>query len=85
MPCKLTGRCGSVRVRLVPAPRGTGLVAAGVPKKLLTMAGVDDAYTSCGGKTRTVGNFVHVNNFCCLSEMPTRAIGLISLVLLGAW
>jgi small subunit ribosomal protein S2e len=59
VPCKLTARCGSVRVRLVPAPRGTGLVAAGVPKKILTMAGIDDVYTSCGGKTRTVGNFVH--------------------------
>merc|ERR1712216_694031 len=37
VPCKLTGKCGSVRVRLIPAPRGTGLVAAPVPKKLLGM------------------------------------------------
>merc|ERR1712154_340092 len=33
VPCKLTGKCGSCRVRLIPAPRGTGLVAATSPKK----------------------------------------------------
>jgi small subunit ribosomal protein S2e len=59
VPCKLSGRAGSVRVRLVPAPRGSGLVAAGVPKKMLGMAGIEDCYTSCCGSTRTVGNFVH--------------------------
>merc|ERR1711937_129263 len=53
VPCKLTGKCGSVRVRLIPAPRGTGLVAAPVPKKLLGMAGVEDCYTSARGHTRT--------------------------------
>lgn len=58
VPCKLTGKCGSVRVRLIPAPRGTGLVAAPVPKKLLSMAGVQDCYTSARGHTRTLGNFV---------------------------
>ncbi|EDL36814.1 mCG7334 [Mus musculus] len=39
VPCKVTGRCGSVLVRLIPAPRGTGIVSAPVPKKLLMMAG----------------------------------------------
>ena len=33
-------------MRLVPAPRGTGLVAARVPKKVLQMAGVEDVFTS---------------------------------------
>uniref|UniRef100_A0A1I8JNH8 Small ribosomal subunit protein uS5 n=1 Tax=Macrostomum lignano TaxID=282301 RepID=A0A1I8JNH8_9PLAT len=28
VPCKLTGKCGSVVVRLIPAPRGTGIVGA---------------------------------------------------------
>jgi len=58
VPCKLTGKCGSVRVRLIPAPRGTGLVAAPVPKKLLGMAGIQDVYTSARGHTRTLGNFI---------------------------
>jgi small subunit ribosomal protein S2e len=55
---KLMGKCGSVRVRLIPAPRGTGLVAAPVTKKILSMAGLDDCYTSSRGHTRTCGNFV---------------------------
>merc|ERR1719223_1110459 len=58
LPCKVTGSCGSVRFRLIPAPRGTGIVAARVPKKVLQMAGVKDVYTSARGSTRTLGNFV---------------------------
>lgn len=58
VPNKVTGKCGSVRVRLIPAPRGTGLCAAPAPKKLLGMAGIQDCYTSARGHTRTLGNFV---------------------------
>ncbi|CAI8050596.1 40S ribosomal protein S2 [Geodia barretti] len=54
---QVTGKCGSVLVRLIPAPRGTGIVAASVPKKLLQMAGVQDCYTSARGQTATLGNF----------------------------
>ncbi|XP_057617878.1 40S ribosomal protein S2-like [Chionomys nivalis] len=57
VPCKVTGRCGSVLVRLIPAPRGTGIVSAPVPKKLLMMAGIDDCYTSARGCTASLGNF----------------------------
>ncbi|XP_050008659.1 40S ribosomal protein S2-like [Alexandromys fortis] len=57
VPCKVTGRCGSVLVRLIPAPRGTGIVSAPVPKKLLMMAGIDDCYTSARDCTDTLGNF----------------------------
>lgn len=53
----MTGKCGSVTVRLIPAPRGTGIVSAPVPKKLLHMAGIEDCYTSARGSTGTLGNF----------------------------
>jgi len=58
IPTKVTGKCGSVRVRLVPAPRGTGIVAAKTPKKILQYAGIEDVYTSAKGSTKTMGNFV---------------------------
>jgi len=58
VPIKVTGKCGSVSLRLVPAPRGTGLVAARAPKKLLEFAGIQDVYSSSTGKTKTLGNFV---------------------------
>jgi len=45
-------------MRLVPAPRGTGLVAAGAPKKVLQLAGIQDVYTSSKGNTKTRGNFL---------------------------
>ncbi|KRX61707.1 Elongation factor G, mitochondrial [Trichinella sp. T9] len=64
VPCKVskmlrsvTGKCGSVLVRLIPAPKGTGIVSAPVPKKLLQMAGIDDCYTCAKGSTGTLGNF----------------------------
>ncbi|XP_036708126.1 40S ribosomal protein S2-like [Balaenoptera musculus] len=57
VPCKVTGRCGSVLVCLIPAPRDTGIISASVPKKLLMMAGIDDGYTSARGCTATLGNF----------------------------
>nr|XP_045243931.1 40S ribosomal protein S2-like [Macaca fascicularis] len=57
VPCKVTGCCSSVPVHLIPAPRGTGIVSAPVPKKLLIMAGIDDCYTSVRGCTATLGNF----------------------------
>jgi small subunit ribosomal protein S2e len=58
VPAKVTGKCGSVVCRLVPAPRGTGIVAAPTPKKLLALAGIIDCYTTARGSTRTLGNFV---------------------------
>merc|ERR1712110_763358 len=44
-------------MRLIPAPRGTGIVAAPVPKKILAYAGYADVYTSAKGCTATLGNF----------------------------
>ncbi|KAK7811412.1 LOW QUALITY PROTEIN: hypothetical protein U0070_000393 [Myodes glareolus] len=49
VPCKVTGRCGSVLVRLILAPRGTAIASAPVSKKLLMMAGIDAYYTSARG------------------------------------
>jgi small subunit ribosomal protein S2e len=67
VPAKATGKCGSVTSRLVPAPRGTGLVAAPVAKKLLQLAGIDDCYTSTRGSTKTQGNFLKAT-FIALSN-----------------
>uniref|UniRef100_A0A2K6BZ25 Small ribosomal subunit protein uS5 n=1 Tax=Macaca nemestrina TaxID=9545 RepID=A0A2K6BZ25_MACNE len=55
VPCKVTGRCGSVLVRLIRAPRGTGFVSAPVAKKLFMMAGIHDCYTSARGCTAHPG------------------------------
>ena len=67
VPCKVTGKCGSVRVRLVPAPKGTGIVAAPATKKLLAMAGIQDVFTSTRGHSRTMGNFLKACYFALQS------------------
>jgi len=63
VPMKVTGKCGSVTVRLVPAPRGAGIVAARVPKKVLQFAGISDVYTQTRGRSKTMGNFVKATFF----------------------
>lgn len=67
VPCKVTGKSGSVKVRCIPAPRGTGLVAPPVSKKLFQFAGIQDIYTKTEGKTRTKGNFVKAT-FDCIQQ-----------------
>ena len=63
MPNKIHGKCGSVHIRLVPAPRGTGIVAAPVAKKILTYAGVTDCFTQTRGMTMCLGNFAKATFF----------------------
>jgi small subunit ribosomal protein S2e len=58
VPAKVSGKVGSVMCRLIPAPRGTGLVAAPASKRLLQLAGVQDCYTQSKGSTATMGNFL---------------------------
>merc|ERR1719191_936639 len=55
---KVTGKCGSVRVRLIPAPRGSGVVGSPASKKMLAFAGVPDCYTCSKGHTKTRGNYI---------------------------
>jgi small subunit ribosomal protein S2e len=61
LPVKVTGKSGSVRMRLIPAPRGTGVVGAPATKKLMQFAGVADVFTQSRGNTDTMENFVRAN------------------------
>merc|ERR1712054_649460 len=58
VPMKVHGKMGSVRVRLIPAPRGSGVVGSLTMKKLLMFAGVADCFTCSCGHTRTKANFM---------------------------
>lgn len=53
---KTSGKCGSVNVRLIPAPRGSGIVASPNVKQLMQFAGIEDIYTTSSGSTRTAEN-----------------------------
>merc|ERR1712079_397119 len=58
VPMKVSGKCGSVRVRLIPAPRGSGVIGSPVLKKMLQFSGVADCFSCSCGHTRTKGNFM---------------------------
>jgi small subunit ribosomal protein S5 len=57
VPMQVTGKAGSVRVTLKPAPQGIGLVTGNIAKKVLELAGVKDVWTFTNGQTRTTINF----------------------------
>ena len=56
VPFMVQGKCGSVRIKLIPAPRGTGLVVGDECKKILRLAGIKDVYAVTKGQTRTTFN-----------------------------
>lgn len=54
LPFIMKGKCGSVRVELIPGPRGLGLVAGEIPKSVLKLAGIKDCWTRTYGSTSTL-------------------------------
>ncbi len=57
VPFEASGKSGSVSVAIKPAPKGLGVAAAKIPKVVLRMAGIRDAWTRSEGQTRTTLNF----------------------------
>jgi small subunit ribosomal protein S5 len=58
IPFKTEGKCGSVRIRLIPAPAGVGLACADKVKQVLKLAGIEDVWSKTFGDTRTSENLV---------------------------
>jgi len=58
VPFKVKGKSGGVRVTLIPASQGTGLVVADELKKVLKLAGIKDVYSRTEGTKRTTFNMV---------------------------
>ncbi|UCD20868.1 MAG: 30S ribosomal protein S5 [archaeon] len=58
IPIKVEGKVGSVKMILIPAPKGTGLVADDECKKILRLAGIKDVYTKSYGQTKTKINMI---------------------------
>ena len=56
IPSKVQGKCGSARITLIPAPKGTGLAIEDECKKIMKIAGIKDIYSRTAGQTRTKFN-----------------------------
>jgi len=57
VPFEIMGKAGSVRIHLIPAPRGLGIAAGETAQKVMEMAGIQDVWTRTSGNTRTTLNF----------------------------
>jgi len=59
LPFQVEGKCGGVRIVIIPGPRGLGIVASEVARVILALAGVKDCWTRSFGSTRTVPSFAY--------------------------
>lgn len=59
VPFQVEGKCGGVRVVIVPGPRGLGLVSSEVAKTIFGLAGVKDLWMRSFGATRTVPSYAY--------------------------
>ncbi|MEX2738261.1 MAG: 30S ribosomal protein S5 [Candidatus Wukongarchaeota archaeon] len=57
VPFNLVGKCGSIKLELIPGPKGLGLVAGEAAKTVLRLAGIEDVWEKTFGRTRTSSNF----------------------------
>ena len=58
IPFKVSGKAGSVIVELMPAPKGTGIVAEKELAKILRLAGIQDVWAKIRGHTVSKINVV---------------------------
>jgi small subunit ribosomal protein S5 len=58
IPFAVEGKSGSVRVKLMPAPKGVGLVVPDEVKKVLRLAGISDIWIKSRGCTQTRINMI---------------------------
>lgn len=58
IPFAVEGRCGSVRIKLMPAPKGKGLCIEKECAKVLALAGIKDIWSKTEGQTGTKPNLI---------------------------
>jgi len=80
----VSGKCGSVIVELIPAPKGKGLIIEEECGKILRLAGIKDVFCKTQGKTKTKMNLVRacfnaLKNLMIVKANPqfTAGVGLI--------
>jgi len=73
LPFQISGKCGGVKIVLIPGPRGLGLVANEEAKILLRLAGVKDIWTKSFGSTRTIPSFA-----CAVFDALKRTYSLVT-------
>jgi len=81
IPFAVTGKCGSSKITLIPAPEGTGLCVEKECAKILQFAGIKDIWSKTHGQTKTKVNLIKacVDALKQLSEVKIQAHHIQSL------
>ena len=58
IPFAVTGKCGSVKITLMPAPKGKGLCVEKECAKVLALAGIKDVWSKTEGQTKNKMNLI---------------------------
>ncbi|MAF34643.1 30S ribosomal protein S5 [Candidatus Woesearchaeota archaeon] len=58
IPFTVEGKSGSVKIRLMPAPKGSGLVVERECQKVLKLAGIKDVWSKTSGQTKIKQNLI---------------------------
>ena len=82
IPFAVEGRCGSSRIRLMPAPKGKGLCVEKECAKILAMAGIKDVWSKTSGQTKTKVNLIHAL-LDALRKLSTIKIASVDIPRLG--
>lgn len=83
IPLTVTGKAGSVRITLMPAPRGLGLAVSDEVKKMIRLAGITDVWCKSRGQTQSRVNLLkavldalHKLDAYRVNEAAEKAVGL---------
>jgi len=82
IPFEVKGKCGSLDIRINPAPKGTGLCIQKECQKILKLAGVKDVYSKARGKTASRMNLIKAC-FAALKNLATMKVKDIHVEKLG--
>jgi small subunit ribosomal protein S5 len=72
IPFKVSAKCGSVIVEIMPAPKGTGLCTEKECAKVLQLAGIKDAWAKIRGQSNTKMNTIKACEMALRNLMTTK-------------
>lgn len=72
IPFTVEGKCGSAIIKLIPAPKGTGLCVEGECQKILKLVGIKDVWSKTRGQTKTKNNLINACVNALMNLMATK-------------
>jgi small subunit ribosomal protein S5 len=72
IPFAVSGKCGSVKITLMPAPKGKGLIVEKEVKKILEFAGIKDVWSKTLGQTKNKINLIHATETALKKLIETK-------------